>query len=117
MEGIYPGEASADDAERWLEQANADVLIVGHTHLPFALTTLAGGLIANPGALLRSNMKPSGWVYDVERGRYAPAPMESGGTFGVLELPARRFSVYRAVDGEEVDVPRLTLGVRDERGR
>jgi predicted phosphodiesterase len=116
MDGIYPGEASADHARRGLEQANAGVLIVGHTHQAFALTTLSGDLIANPGALWRSNAKPSGWVYDVERGTYAVPPAESGGTFGVLELPARRFNVFRAVDGEEVDIPRMTLGVSDERG-
>ena len=54
MDGIYPGDANLADAERWLAEAEASVLLVGHTHQPFAMTTPSGGLIANPGALLRS---------------------------------------------------------------
>lgn len=118
IDGIYPGQATTADAERWLRESQADVLIVGHTHLPFTLTTRGGGLIANPGALLRSDSEPSATlVFDVECGMYTLAPAAAGGTFGVLELPARRFTVYRAADGVEVEVPRLTVGVTDRRGR
>jgi predicted phosphodiesterase len=71
---------------------NADVLIVGHTHLPFAMRF---GLryIVNPGALLRD---PAGGADN------PPAT----GTFGVLELPERRWRVFRAKDGAEVDILR-----------
>ncbi len=70
----------------------ADVLIVGHSHQPFALR-FGDRLIANPGAVLRD-----------------PAPGADNppatGTFGVLELPERRWRVFRAKDGVEVDVLR-----------
>jgi len=71
---------------------NADILIVGHTHQAFALR-FGDRLIANPGALLRD-----------------PAPGAENppatGTFGVLELPERRWRVFRAKDGVEVDIVR-----------
>ena len=70
----------------------ADVLIVGHTHQAFALR-FGDRLIANPGALLRD-----------------PAPGAENppatGTFGVLELPERRWRVFRAKDGVEVEIVR-----------
>lgn len=37
MEGIYPDTITADDAARWLREAGADVLLVGHTHIAFAI--------------------------------------------------------------------------------
>lgn len=120
MDGIYPDQVTIDDARRWLEDAGADVLLVGHTHIPFALSVLGGGLIANPGALLRSpaeRQESSAWIFDPDRGTFVPGPAPGGGTFGVLELPARHFKVLRASDGEEVDVARSTLGVQDRRGR
>jgi predicted phosphodiesterase len=70
----------------------ADVLLVGHTHQAFALR-FGGRLIANPGAVLRD-----------------PAPGAENppatGTFGVLQLPARTWRVYRAADGAEVEIAR-----------
>jgi putative phosphoesterase len=117
MDGIFPSEASQADVQRWLEQAQADVLIVGHTHQPFTLSTPSGGMIANPGALLRDQSAQSklGLVYDPQRNIYALAENTSGGTFGVLELPSCTFKVYRAADGSEVEIPRLIVGVSDTR--
>ena len=117
MEGIYPDTITADDAARWLREARADVLLVGHTHLAFAIELFGGGLIANPGALLR---EPAGeredpWLYDPDAQTFVRAPAAGGGTFGVLELPGRRFTVHLAVDGQEVTIPRPVLGVRDRR--
>jgi putative phosphoesterase len=70
----------------------ADVLIVGHTHLAFALR-FGDRLIANPGAVLRD-----------------PAPGADNppatGIFGVLELPTRTWRVFRARDGVEVEIVR-----------
>lgn len=109
-EGVYPGRASAAEVERWLAQAQADVLIVGHTHLPFVIGTVAGGMIANPGALLRApaGRMPQTLVYDVARGTYELVSLPCGGTFGVLELPERSFKVCRASDGVELEIPRLS---------
>jgi predicted phosphodiesterase len=80
MEGIYPATTSPSQIESHLRKAEADVLLVGHTHEAFAVRT-SGGLVANPGALWRG---------------------ASGGTFGVLTLPAREFRIYRALTGELV---------------
>lgn len=118
MDGIYPDQATPDDARRWLEQAGADVLIVGHTHLAFAMRTLDGGMIANPGALLRdaaNALAGHAMLFDRNTGKFVPAPAPGGGTFGVLDLPSREFTVHRASDGEELDIPRPTLGVQDRR--
>ena len=60
---------------------------VGHTHASFARRLGLRGLVANPGALLRT----SGWGG-------IPAP----GTFGVLELPGCIWTVIRATDGTRV---------------
>lgn len=95
MDAILPDDLAPDDARSWLELARADVLLIGHTHCPFAVSTLGGGLIANPGSVLR-------------RG--------GSGTFGMLQLPSRRFTVHRVEDGIAVEIPRATLGVRDRRG-
>ncbi len=80
------------------------MLLVGHTHRPFALRALGGGLISNPGALLRMETVQGGAVHAGE------------GTFGLLELPSGRFSVHRASDAAETEIPRLTVGVRDRWG-
>lgn len=105
--GIFPDQISIDDMRLWLDQVQADVLIVGHTHLPFEITALGGGSIVNPGALLR-NITDQRYVHKQDR---------AGGTFGVLELPSLSFKVYRAATGTEVDLPRWHLGVRDSRAR
>ena len=83
MAGIDPDEATAGDVWFWLREADADVLIVGHTHVPFALSVVGGGMIANPGALLREPI--GGGTFKI------PAP----GTIGVLEVPARKFEILR----------------------
>ena len=63
------------------------MLVVGHSHLPAVIHVGGAGLIVNPGALLRSS--------DV---------VSAPGTFGVLELPSRRFTVIEAASGREVAV-------------
>lgn len=112
IHGILPGDARAPDVTRWLEEARADVLIVGHTHLAFESRLPGGGMLVNPGALVRDD-----WAPDVDRRSfYHPEAGEitashpAGGTFGVLELPERRFTVHRVLDGAEVEIPRLALG-------
>ena len=90
MLSIEP-DASPEELAEWLGEARADVLIVGHSHLRLSMTS-PRGLVINPGALLRD---PG----DGFEGSGVPAP----GTFGVLDLPARRFTVFRARDGHEVE--------------
>jgi putative phosphoesterase len=84
MRGIAANEDEHELAAM-LDAAEADVLIVGHTHVPFVRRLSDGRIVANPGALLRD-----------------PAPgydVGTPGTFGVLDLAARKFSVRRARDG------------------
>jgi putative phosphoesterase len=117
-DGIYPDQASAADVGRWLDDAGADVLVVGHTHLAFVLRALGGGLVVNPGAPLREPAETCAdraWIHDPDAGTLVPGPAPGGGTFGVLELPASRFSVHRAFDGEGIRVGVATAGVRERR--
>ena len=106
MKGIYP-DASTTELASLLDRAECDVLVVGHTHLPFA-RFVDRRLVCNPGALLRDPAEPmeGGMLFDRESGKFVPAPAPGGGTFGVLELPTLRFSVHRAGDGVEVDIAR-----------
>ena len=91
MRGIHADRA---DVGAILATARADVLVVGHTHVPMNLAT-PHGTIVNPGSVLR---QPP-----------ASERIPASGTFGVLELPSRRFVVHRASDGAEVSCATLPL--------
>lgn len=66
--------------------ASADVLIVGHTHNAFALACCEG-LIVNPGACCS---RIPAYEHEVSKeDGYRPA------TFGVLELPRKRFKIFQ----------------------
>jgi predicted phosphodiesterase len=110
MAGIDPRLALGPDVRRWLAEAEGDVLVVGHTHLAFALREAGGGLVVNPGALLRdpaTRPEDGAMLFDPDSGKFTPAPPLDGGTFGVIWLPERTFTVHRAADGREVDVLRV----------
>jgi len=100
MEGIRAEATGPALRRRLLDQAKADVLIVGHTHDAFSL--VAGkGRIVNPGACCSKTLvyKQAGRVTDSSSAApdgYRPA------TFGVLELPSKRFRVFEAADGVQV---------------
>lgn len=55
------------------------------------------------------------WLYDPSKETFVPRPAPGGGTFGILELPAKRFAVHRASDGEKVETAVMTAGVGDRR--
>lgn len=80
------GELSA------LSRADADVLVVGHTHEPRATWTPMG-LVCNPGALYRSAT-----AFERTGPIYVPSGSQPG-TFGVLDLPAMSFRVFSVTDG------------------
>jgi predicted phosphodiesterase len=102
MNGIYAANLDDDRAHALLEAARADVLVVGHTHLPMAYRTADGRVIANPGTLCREGAEAV-LLFDRETGEMTQMPTIRG-TFGVLHLPERRFTVHYAHDGAEVDV-------------
>ena len=71
MKGIPPDAADRELAGL-LDASAADVLLVGHTHVPFSRVLPDGRLVGNPGALLRD-----------------PAPgfdLVTPGTLGVLTV-------------------------------
>jgi putative phosphoesterase len=113
MEGIYPDQVTHEQARAWLDEVGGDVMVVGHTHIAFAITHASGGMIVNPGALLRepkTKLEGSAWIFDPDRGTFAPGPAPGGGTFGVLDVSTMRFSVHNAADGVEIEIIRRTMG-------
>jgi putative phosphoesterase len=97
MAGIYPASLQAHEARHLLKLANADVLVVGHTHVAFRLDVADAGVIVNPAALLRA---------PADGADNPPATA----TFGVLELPAVRFTVHDVTSGEERPAGQFKLG-------
>jgi putative phosphoesterase len=91
MRGIHAGEVAQADL---LEAAKADVLIVGHTHVPMHLACPAGAIV-NPGSVLR----------EATNGHL---DLPATGTFGLLELPSGRFTVHRTADGREIPLEAAT---------
>lgn len=89
-----------------LDRAKAHVLVLGHTHVPMRRTTRDGRRVVNPGGVLRDHPTeedPRALILDRGANTWSPpATPPSLGTFGMLDLPSRAFSVHRASDGEEV---------------
>lgn len=102
MHGVYP-DAAPGTLESMCDYAECDVLVVGHTHLAFALPVAGNRLVCNPGVLLRRPAEPMGdaMLLHPVTGQFAPGPAPSHGTFGVLELPSMRFTVYEVGKGPE----------------
>lgn len=96
---IDPLRARAADIKEWLAAADADVLIVGHSHYAFALHGEDGGLVVNPGRLMRSEVATiPGRAFEA---RTRPS---GGGTFAVLELPTRCFRAFDVRDGQPLAI-------------
>ena len=97
MEGVKKEETGPELRRRLLEQARAQILIVGHTHEEFELVvnTLPGKIL-NPGACCGK-----AYIYRQAGPLIVPDEFRPA-TFGVLELPSMRFRVFRALDGERV---------------
>ena len=96
MHGIAR-DTPARELMELLDQAAADILIVGHTHVPFVRRLDDGRIVMNPGALLRD-----------------PAPgceVATPGTFAVIDVMTRTITVRRAKDGGHVVLP--ATGSRD----
>ena len=79
MDGIYPDQVTGSDVRRFLDQAEADVLLVGHTHIPFVLSMPGRGIIANPGAVLRDLPHDEPWIYDPGSQSFLPGTALSRG--------------------------------------
>ena len=100
MDGIYP-DATGSDLSRWCEQAEADVLVVGHTHIPVMLHVAGGKLVVNPGALWRgAEAFEAAMLLDPAGGPTRSAERAQGGCFGVLELPSMRWTHHRLISNK-----------------
>jgi predicted phosphodiesterase len=97
MEGLERDKTGPELRRRLLEQAHADILIVGHSHVEFELMVDAPpGKILNPGACCSK-----AYIYKHAGPLMVPDAFRPA-SFGVLELPSMRFEVFRALDGERV---------------
>ena len=97
VEGVVKETTGPELRHRLLEQAHAQILIVGHTHVEFELMVdVPPGKILNPGACCGK-----AYIYRQAGPLIVPDEFRPA-TFGVLELPSMRFKVYRALDGERV---------------
>lgn len=110
MDGIYPDQRKLSGLDDVLDRAEADALLVGHTHLTFAVPASGGRLVCNPGAVIRDPADAykapiAIWDKISQTFRLEENPRWPG-TFGVLELPAKRFKVYRAATGDEIEIQR-----------
>ena len=95
MDGVYP-DAAGSQLESWLAVAEADVLVVGHTHIPLMKHVSGGKLVVNPGALWRgAEAFQAAMLVDPGGGPSRSAERAQGGCFGVLELPSTRWRQLR----------------------
>lgn len=94
MDGIDTLEPS--EVPGLLAEAEADLLVVGHTHKPLVLEAPAR-LVVNPGALLRTADTDGPWLLDPESGMFTRSGPRPGGTFAVVELPALEVEIVRFV--------------------
>ncbi|MBF0121613.1 MAG: metallophosphoesterase family protein [Desulfobacterales bacterium] len=110
LEMIHPND-KVYRLESFLNEINAEILICGHSHFPFIISVSDVGEIINPGTLLINSSKKFsiGWIYNQEKGTFIPQTDSNKGTFGILELPSKRFTVYRAIDGKKIKVPQYRL--------
>ena len=98
MDGIEESTLDTDEVPGLLAEAEADVLVVGHTHAPMVLEA-PDGVIVDPGTLLRSpDDVHSAWLFNPERGSFSRSDPKQGGTFAVIDLPDLRVEVLN-VDG------------------
>ena len=113
MAGIDPGRVTSADVRALLEATGADVLIAGHTHAAFVVQDIGGGLIVNPGALLRAPAAaaPAPVRFHPRRRVFVEDAQAPRGTFGVLDLPSKKFTLHLAADGTELPIPLVRTGV------
>jgi predicted phosphodiesterase len=97
MEGLTKETAGPGLRRHLLEQAHAQILIVGHSHVEFELEVdVPPGKILNPGACCSK-----AYIYKHAGPLMVPDAFRPA-TFGVLGLPSMEFEVFRALDGERV---------------
>jgi putative phosphoesterase len=96
MNGIHEDEPSSTVLDGWFEDYQADVLVVGHTHAPLARRADSGGLVLNPGTLMREakHAPEAALLFDRDAGRFVRREPELG-TFGVFDTATWEFRIVR----------------------
>ena len=89
--------------EAWLDDCQADVIIVGHTHMPIMRGVGRDKHVVNPGAVLRDPGTPleAPMILDPKTGKLVQGTLVLG-TFGVFDTSKRSFVVRRVTDGKPV---------------
>ena len=69
--------------------------------------------VVNPGALLRQpgSSAPMPVRFHPRRRVFVEDAQAPRGTFGVLDLPSKRFTLHLAADGSELPIPVVKTGV------
>jgi putative phosphoesterase len=116
MDVIHPGNLTSSEVRELLAATEADVLVCGHTHAAAVVQDVGGGLIVNPGALLREPVRANDPVpvrLDRRHRAFVEDVNAQRGTFGVLDLPDKNFTLHLAADGSEQPVPVIKTGIVD----
>jgi predicted phosphodiesterase len=113
MDIIHPGTLTSAEACRLLAATEADVLIAGHTHAAAVVRDIGGGLIINPGALLRepTSADPRPVRFDRRRRAFVEDARTPRGTFLVLTLPDKTCTLHSVADGGELPLPVVRTGI------
>ena len=106
MNGIHEDEPSSTVLDGWFEDYKADVLVVGHTHAPLVRRADSGGIVLNPGTLMReAKYAPeAGLVFDRAMGKFVRRESELG-TFGVFDTAPREFRIVRTAGHRGAERP------------
>ncbi len=94
MNGIHEDDPSLTVLDGWFADYKADVLVVGHTHAPLKRRAASGGLVLNPGTLMReAKYAPeAALIFDRAAGKFVRREPVLG-TFGVFDTATREFQI------------------------
>jgi putative phosphoesterase len=94
IQGLYGNENEDRLVDGWLENASADILITGHTHIALEWKT-SRGRVLNPGTLLREpkdEATVNAMIYDRTLEKFVKYETRLG-TFGVFDTVTKKFTV------------------------
>ncbi len=100
MDCIFERNVDQEFVDDMLVASRADVILVGHTHIPMVLYSVHG-CILNPGPLLINPERPEynqAYIFDKILETFIPYEKPVGGTFGVLDTKSLEFGIW-GIDG------------------
>jgi len=85
MDVLFEDQVDQAELRGMLDEVGADVLVLGHTHVPMRVEVQGGGMVVNPGALMkRGEGEAKALILEPEIGEWRRDDDE-GGTFAVLD--------------------------------